>query len=478
MRLATAARKLPGDGTLLVRADDEAFPLDVKSWCKSSGAELLSLDRTAEGFAAHIKLKKKADSAPMSAKVPAAPPSFHKTLGLDLHEAETPSSPLPAEVTLDCRGLQCPEPVLQISKAARGNTSPLRILADDPAFELDLKSWCRTTGATLVSLDRQGATMTAVVLSKAALAARAASAPAPHSSSPPATGPIAAITRASESEVAPTSSAATSQAAIVVAAPARAFAFDLDLRGVEDPSDLERRLGGLATVGAGLTAKVTVSSVALAQVVLRWAPAAGHSIEGMTGPGPVVVELRLASEESAPFSRAGRGAIVSANADNEADCALLVLHNDLESLLAAMLIANGAAALGQRVVVFFTFWGLNLLRGEHPNEAAPREKVSFIQRMFKWMMPKGPRRQQLGQLNFGGAGPLLMRGLMRDKNLSELPRLVEQAQEQGVKFVACTMSMSVMGITKRDLAPYKNLDFGGVAYFVAAARGAQVSLVF
>jgi peroxiredoxin family protein len=155
-----------------------------------------------------------------------------------------------------------------------------------------------------------------------------------------------------------------------------------------------------------------------------------------------------------------------------------VLHNDLEALLAAMLVANGAAAQGQRVVVFFTFWGLNLLRGDRPNQAAPKEKVSFIQRMFKWMMPKGPKRQKLGQMNFGGAGPMMLGGLMREKKIMELPTLIKQAEEQGVKFVACTMSMSVMGITKRDLEPRKNLAYGGVAYFVDAAKGAKMSLVF
>ena len=449
LRLASAARKVNGVGTLVVRADDEAFPLDVKSWCKSSGAELLKLDRTGDGFAAEIKV---AGRAP---KTERTVPVFERTLGLD-------AAP---EVPLDCRGRACPEPILRIAKAARTAMGPLRVTADDPAFELDLKSWCRTTGAALLSLESDGGVVTAVVHPKSAqTAARAAVADAAVVSSPtpPMVAPVASY------------AAASLQSS---SAPARAFAADLDLGAVRDPLDLEARLAGLATVCAGLPARVTVASSVLAQKVVRWASDGGHSIDAMSGTGPVVLELGMAlAEERAPFSRST--ALVAANAESEVDCALLVLHNDLEALLAALLVANGAAAQGQRVVMFFTFWGLNLLRGDRPNDEAPREKVTFIQRVFKWFMPKGPRRQQLGQLNFGGMGPVLLRGLMRDKNLTELPRLVDQAVEQGVKFVACTMSMSVMGITKRDLAPYKNLELGGVAYFVAAARGAQMSLVF
>ncbi|MBL9028512.1 MAG: DsrE/DsrF/DrsH-like family protein [Myxococcales bacterium] len=447
LRLASAARKVSGVGTIVVRADDEAFPLDVKSWCKSSGAELLKLDRTVDGFAAEIKV---AGRAP---KTERTVPVFQRTLGLD-------AAP---EVLLDCRGLACPEPILRIAKAARAATGPLRVTADDPAFELDLKSWCRTTGATLISLEAEGDVLTAVVHPKSAQATtRSATLEAAATPTPPMVSPAGQQPSAAPQQT---------------ITPSRTFAADLDLRAVQDPLDLESRLAGLTTVCAGLPARVTVASSVLAQKVVRWASDGGHTIDAMSGAGPVVVELGMAlSEERAPFSRST--AMVAANADSEVDCALLVLHNDLEALLAALLVANGAAAQGQRVVLFFTFWGLNLLRGDRPNEEAPREKVSFIQRVFKWFMPKGPRRQQLGQLNFGGMGPVLLRGLMRDKNLTELPRLVDQAVEQGVKFVACTMSMSVMGITKRDLAPYKNLELGGVAYFVAAARGAQMSLVF
>jgi peroxiredoxin family protein len=129
-------------------------------------------------------------------------------------------------------------------------------------------------------------------------------------------------------------------------------------------------------------------------------------------------------------------------------------------------------------MVFFTFWGLNLLRGDRPNLNAPKEKASFMQTMFKWMMPKGPKRQGLGQLNFGGMGASIMGGIMRNKNIQDLPALIKGAREQNVRFVACTMSMAVMGISQRELEPYDNLEFGGVATFVEAGRNAPLTLVF
>ena len=81
-------------------------------------------------------------------------------------------------------------------------------------------------------------------------------------------------------------------------------------------------------------------------------------------------------------------------------------------------------------------------------------------------------------MHFGGAGKATLGHIMRSQKLMELPALLQTAEEQGVRLIACTMSMEVMGITKRDLAPRKNLEYGGVAAFVEAAHGAGMSLVF
>jgi len=94
------------------------------------------------------------------------------------------------------------------------------------------------------------------------------------------------------------------------------------------------------------------------------------------------------------------------------------------------------------------------------------------------MMPKGPRRQRLGKLSFGGMGGAIMRGIMRKNNIMQAEELMAEAIELGVRFTACTTSMAVMGITRRDLMDLPNLEFAGVTSFISEARGAGVSLVF
>ena len=444
LQLAKAARQLPG-GKLLVHADDAAFPLDLRSWCKSSGAELVRLDETSSGFSAELRLAHRA--------VPSRAPNFATSTTKPVTEPEQ---------LVDCRGKQCPEPIMDLARAARTARGPLRILATDPAFVLDLRAWCKTSGAIISSIETsEDGQVTAVVIPKSVEATRKPASATPTGGAP---STLSVVTLDS------TKSAASPQ--LVRATPDADL--QLDFSSIRDKAQLLTRLSALSLSGAGLTASLKVADQELGQTVLRWSAESGHSLTSFTGTQPVELMLTLAA--AAPAAQTG--ALALATEEAEADCALLVLHNDLEALLAAMLIANGAAAQGLKVVVFFTFWGLNLLRGDNPASALQTEKVSFIQRVFKWFMPKGPRRQQLGQLNFGGAGPILLKGLMRKQNLTDLPRLVQQAEEQGVQFVACTMSMSVMGITKGDLAPYSNLAFGGVSYFVGAARGAKMSLVF
>jgi peroxiredoxin family protein len=245
-----------------------------------------------------------------------------------------------------------------------------------------------------------------------------------------------------------------------------------DLRGLPaDAVDDELSQIGKLRPGMGVTLLMPPSA---GQRAVRWCAAGEHELIAYSGEQ---VDLVLGVRALAAPARS-EAALVPARVEGDYDCALLVLHNDLESLLGALLVANAAAAQGMRTMLFFTFWGLNLLRADRPNLAAPAEPVSFMQRMFKWMMPKGPRRQGLGKLNFGGMGAAIMGGIMEKKNIQSLPKLLASAKEQGVRFIACTMSMAVMGIGKRELEPYPNLEFGGVATFVDAGRRAQVTLVF
>ncbi len=149
---------------------------------------------------------------------------------------------------------------------------------------------------------------------------------------------------------------------------------------------------------------------------------------------------------------------------------IIVFSGDLDRAMAALIIANGAAAMGDEVTMFYTFWGLNILRKP---EQVPVKK-SFLEGLFGWMMPRGAGKAGLSKMNFGGMGAAMMKKIMRDKNVNTLPELLESAQAMGVKMIACTMSMDVMGIRKEELIA--GLEFAGVATYLGEADQAGVNL--
>jgi peroxiredoxin family protein len=152
------------------------------------------------------------------------------------------------------------------------------------------------------------------------------------------------------------------------------------------------------------------------------------------------------------------------------ELSMIVFSGDLDKVLAAFIIANGAAAMDTPVTMFFTFWGLNVLRRIEPVSV----KKSLVESMFGWMMPKGAEKLTLSKMNMGGMGTVMMKRVMKQKNVYSLPKLIETARDGGVRMVACTMSMDVMGITKEELIG--GVEFGGVASFLAAADRSRTSL--
>ena len=152
------------------------------------------------------------------------------------------------------------------------------------------------------------------------------------------------------------------------------------------------------------------------------------------------------------------------------DKTIVLFSGDLDKAIAAFIIANGAAAMGRKVIIFCTFWGLNLLR------RSERVNVTkgFLDRMFGLMMPKGSRRLGLSRLNMGGFGPKLIRTVMKKKNIASLEMLIQEAQQAGVRIVACQMSMDVMGIRREELID--GVEVGGVASYLAAAEQGDVNL--
>jgi peroxiredoxin family protein len=149
---------------------------------------------------------------------------------------------------------------------------------------------------------------------------------------------------------------------------------------------------------------------------------------------------------------------------------MVVFSGDLDKALASFIIANGAAAMGRKVTMFFTFWGLNILRKREKSAV----KKTLIEKMFGAMMPRGSGKLKLSKMNMLGMGSAMMRGIMKKKNVASLDSLIEQAIKNGVKLVACTMSMDVMGIHREELID--GIEYAGVASFLGAAETSDATL--
>jgi peroxiredoxin family protein len=151
---------------------------------------------------------------------------------------------------------------------------------------------------------------------------------------------------------------------------------------------------------------------------------------------------------------------------------IILFSGDFDKVMAALIIANGAAAMGDDVTIFCTFWGLNILR---KTEKVPTEaKKSTLQSMFGRMMPKGTRKLGLSKMNFAGAGSPMMRKATKDAGGMSLEELFDSALEQDVKFVACTLSMEILGFTEDELID--GVEYEGVAAYLAKADEANVNL--
>lgn len=152
------------------------------------------------------------------------------------------------------------------------------------------------------------------------------------------------------------------------------------------------------------------------------------------------------------------------------DKTIIVFSGDFDKVMAAFVIANGALAMGKKVTMFFTFWGLNAIR--KPQRTGIRKKL--LETMFEWMMPRGSRNLKLSNMNMLGIGTKLMRKIMADKNISSLEELIAGAQAQGVRILACQMSMDAMGLRREELLD--GVETVGVGTFLGASEEGNMTL--
>lgn len=149
---------------------------------------------------------------------------------------------------------------------------------------------------------------------------------------------------------------------------------------------------------------------------------------------------------------------------------IVVFSGDMDKVFASMIIATGAAAMGYEVSLFFTFWGLSVLKkGRNVNN-----RGDVLEKAFEIMTPGGIGSLGTSKMNFMGLGPVLMKKMMKDKEVVSLEELLEMARESGVRMTACQMSMDVLGIKEEDLID--GLEYGGVAMMLGDGLTGRATL--
>jgi len=151
---------------------------------------------------------------------------------------------------------------------------------------------------------------------------------------------------------------------------------------------------------------------------------------------------------------------------------MVVFSGELDKILASFVIATGAAAMGMEVVMFFTFWGTTVLRDKMKNVGGK----DIMSKMFGTMLPKGTGAVKLSKMNMGGMGTVMMKSLMKKKNVASIEDMLEMSGELGVQIYVCEMSMDLMGFKREEFIQYPKLDFCGVAKYMEDAQNSKVQL--
>ena len=239
---------------------------------------------------------------------------------------------------------------------------------------------------------------------------------------------------------------------------------DLDCAGLACPGPIMKLSERMQSLNPGDEIVVHVSDAGFAKDGPAWARRNGHQLLDMAPEGPGY---------RATFRRGGSGSIATAHNTSigmRPKNTFVVFSGDLDKLIAAFIIANGALAMGEEVSMFFTFWGLNALRTAQP----PRRERKMMDRLFSTMMPAGPESLRLSQMHMLGAGTRMIKQVMKRHKVAPLQELMAAAQAGGAKFVACTMTMDLLGIAESDLM--HGVEFGGVATFLDDAADSRTTL--
>lgn len=236
---------------------------------------------------------------------------------------------------------------------------------------------------------------------------------------------------------------------------------EVDCTGLQCPGPIRRLKEEMDKLAAGDEIRIKASDPGFAADAPAWCAKTGHTVLGITTKGAMV---------EAHLRKGGGLAATTGVAPRKDKKTFVVFSGELDKVLAAFVIANGAVSMGCEVTMFFTFWGLNALRKDAPQAGGK----GLLDRMFGWMMPKGPGKLALSNMHMLGMGTAMMKYVMKQKHVDSLSALMGMARHAGVKIVACTMSMDVMGLKKEELID--GIELGGVASFLGDADESNMTL--
>ena len=235
----------------------------------------------------------------------------------------------------------------------------------------------------------------------------------------------------------------------------------VDACGLQCPGPILKMKKTMDGLASGERVEITSTDPGFPRDAAAWCSSTGNQLvskEASGGKSVVIIEKGEPKSCNIVTSCEGKGKT------------FIMFSDDLDKALATFVLANGAAATGQKVTIFFTFWGLNVIKKLHK----PKVEKDIFGKMFGMMLPSSSKKLKLSKMSMGGIGGKMMRYIMKEKGIDSLESLRQQALENGVEFIACQMSMDVMGVKQEELLD--EVTIGGVATYMERADNANVNL--
>jgi len=238
----------------------------------------------------------------------------------------------------------------------------------------------------------------------------------------------------------------------------------LDLSGLSCPGPLVKIKEKIDKLQENEELKVKVSDPGFYNDIQAWSKITKNTLLSLDKKDGLTYATLQKGKTSKVIEKNHENVII----EDKSNMTMVVFSGDLDKAIAAFIIANGALTMGKKVTMFFTFWGLSILKKKNLS------KKNFIEKMFAVMLPKNSKDLPVSKMNFFGIGAKMIRSVMKKKNIMSLEELIKKAIDSGVNITACTMSMDVMGINKEELID--GINYGGVGQYLGEAEKSNNNL--